>query len=165
MTKIVKSVQKIETKPVFDITVQDDHHYILSNGLVSHNSGLKYAASTIIYLSKKKHKDGDGEVIGNIIHCKTYKSRLTKENRVIDVLLNFDSGLDRYYGLVDLGIKHGILKKVANKVQFPDGKSDFESKINKDPAKWFTEDVLKVLEDAAAKEFKYGQDEEAQNAE
>jgi RecA/RadA recombinase len=126
-------------------------------------SGLKYAASTIIYLSKKKHKDGDGEVIGNIIHCKAYKSRLTKENRTIDVLLNFDSGLDRYYGLIELGLKHGVFKKVSNKVQFPDGKSDFESKINKDPVKWFTEDVLKVLEEAAAKEFKYGQDEEVEN--
>lgn len=126
-------------------------------------SGLKYAATTIIYLSKKKHKDGDGQIVGNIIHCKAYKSRLTKENRVVDVLLNFDSGLDRYYGLIDLGIKHGVFKKVANKVQFPDGKSEFESKINKDPVKWFTEDVIKALEDAAAKEFKYGQDEEATN--
>ena len=31
-------------------------------------SGLKYAASSIIYLSKKKEKDGT-EVIGNIVHC------------------------------------------------------------------------------------------------
>jgi len=122
-------------------------------------SGLKYAASTIIYLSKKKHKDGDGEVVGNIIHCKTYKSRLTKENRMVDVLLNYDSGLDRYYGLVQLGIDHGILKKVSNKIQFPDGRSDFESRIAKDPEKWFTKDVLTALDAAAAKEFKYGQAE------
>ena len=40
-------------------------------------SGLKYAASTIIYLSKSKEKDGK-EVIGNLIKCKTAKSRLTK---------------------------------------------------------------------------------------
>jgi RecA/RadA recombinase len=122
-------------------------------------SGLKYAASTIIYLSKKKHKDGDGEVVGNIIHCKTYKSRLTKENRMVDVLLNYDSGLDRYYGLVQLGVDHGILKKVSNKIQFPDGRSDFESRIAKDPEKWFTEDVLTALDAVAAKEFKYGQAE------
>ena len=43
-------------------------------------SGLKYAASTIIYLSRKKDKDGT-EVVGSIIHCKTHKSRLTKENK------------------------------------------------------------------------------------
>ena len=32
-------------------------------------SGLKYAASSIVYLSKRKEKDGT-EIIGNIIHCK-----------------------------------------------------------------------------------------------
>ena len=122
-------------------------------------SGLKYAATTIIYLSKKKHKVDD-EVVGNIIHCKTQKSRLTKENRTVDVLLNYDSGLDRYYGLIDLGILHGVLKKVSTKVQFPDGRSEFESRINKEPQKWFTEDVLKALDEAAAKEFKYGQGED-----
>ena len=47
-------------------------------------SGLKYAASTIIYLSKKKEKDGT-EVIGNIIKAKTAKSRLSKENQEVTV--------------------------------------------------------------------------------
>ena len=57
-------------------------------------SGLKYAASSIIYLSKKKEKDGT-EVIGNIIHCKNHKSRLTKENKMVDVRLTYDKGLDK----------------------------------------------------------------------
>jgi len=118
-------------------------------------SGLKYSASTIVYLSKKKHKVND-EVVGNIIHCKTYKSRLTKENRQVDVLLNYDTGLDRYYGLVELGLAQGVFKKVSNKIQFPDGTSAFESHINKDPQKYFTESVIKALDEAAAKEFKYG---------
>ena len=47
-------------------------------------SGLKYAASSIIYLSKKKFKDGT-EVIGNIIHCKNHKSRLTMENKIRNI--------------------------------------------------------------------------------
>ena len=71
-------------------------------------SGLKYAASTIVYLSKKKDKDGT-EVVGNIIHCKTYKSRLTKENQMVDVRLSYTKGLDRYYGLLELGEKHGAV--------------------------------------------------------
>ena len=57
-------------------------------------SGLKYAASTIVYLSRKKEKDGT-EVIGHIIHCKNHKSRLTVENKIVDVRLPFDKGLDR----------------------------------------------------------------------
>jgi RecA/RadA recombinase len=64
-------------------------------------SGLKYAASSIIYLSKKKEKDGT-EVVGNIIHCKNHKSRLTKENKMVDVRLTYDRGLDKYYGLLEL---------------------------------------------------------------
>ena len=41
-------------------------------------SGLKYAASSIVYLSKKKEKDGT-EVVGNIVKIKNQKSRLTRE--------------------------------------------------------------------------------------
>ena len=75
-------------------------------------SGLKYAASNIVYLSKRKEKDGK-QVIGNVIHCKNYKSRLTKENAMIDVRLTYDKGLDKHYGLLDLAIKYDIFKSVS----------------------------------------------------
>ncbi len=120
-------------------------------------SGLKYAASTIVYLSKKKDKDADGQVVGNIIHCKLYKSRLTKENQMVDVRLNYDSGLNRYYGLLDIALKHDIFKKVSTRIELPNGEKAFEKNINEEPEKFFTEDVMKRLEEAVAKEFKYGQ--------
>jgi len=119
-------------------------------------SGLKYAASTIVYLSKKKEKNADGDVIGNIIHCKLYKSRLTKENQMVDVQLNYDSGLNRYYGLTDIALNHGIFKKVSTRIELPDGTTAFEKNINENPEKYFTAEVMKRLEEAVAKEFKYG---------
>jgi RecA/RadA recombinase len=119
-------------------------------------SGLKYAASTIVYLSKKKEKNADGDVIGNIIHCKLYKSRLTKENQMVDVQLNYDSGLNRYYGLVEIALTHGIFKKVSTRIELPDGTTAFEKNINENPEKYFTTDVMRRLEEAVAKEFKYG---------
>ena len=80
-------------------------------------SGLKYAASTIIYLSKKKEKDGK-EVIGNIIKAKTHKSRLSKENKTVEIRLFYDSrGLDRYYGLLELGEIGGLWKNVAGRYE------------------------------------------------
>jgi hypothetical protein len=127
-------------------------------------SGLKYAASTIIYLSKKKEKI-DNEVVGNIIHCKLHKGRLTRENKMIDTLLTFDKGLDKYYGLIPLALKHGIFKKNSTKIELPDGKTVFESHINKNPEKFFTEEVLKALDLAASKEFKYGMEEAEINGE
>ena len=120
-------------------------------------SGLKYAASSIIYLSKKKEKDGK-DVVGNIIKCKNAKSRLTKENSTVETRLFYDRGLDRYYGLLDLAIKHGIFKQVSTRIELPDGTKQYAKTINNDPEKYFTEDVMKQLEEVALKEFKYGND-------
>jgi len=117
-------------------------------------SGLKYAASSIIYLSKKKEKDGT-EVIGNIIHCKNHKSRLTKENKMVDVRLTYDKGLDKYYGLLELAEKYDIFKKVSTRFELPDGSKQFGKTILNDPLTYFTEDVMKQLDEAANKEFKY----------
>ena len=121
-------------------------------------SGLKYAASSIIYLSKRKEKDGT-EIIGNIIHCKNYKSRLTKENKVVDVRLTYDKGLDRYYGLLDLALKHNIFKQVSTRIELPDWSKTFGKTINNDPTKYFTKEILKQLDGVCNKEFKYGETE------
>src|SRR6056300_13443 len=118
-------------------------------------SGLKYAASNIVYLSKRKEKDGK-EVIGNIIHCKNYKSRLTKENALIDVRLTYKDGLDKYYGLLDLAIKHNIFKSVSTRIELPDGSKQYAKTINNEPDKFFTKDILAQIDEAAKKEFLYG---------
>ena len=121
-------------------------------------SGLKYAASSIVYLSKKKEKDGT-EVIGNIIHCKNHKSRLTVENKMVDVRLTYDKGLDRYYGLLDLALKYGIFKQTSTRIELPDGKTQFGKTINNNPETYFTPDILEQLNECCKKEFKYGSEE------
>ena len=118
-------------------------------------SGLKYAASSIVFLSKKKDKVGT-EVVGNIIHCKNYKSRLTQENKIVDVRLAYKKGLDKYYGLLDLAEKYEIFKKVSTRYELPDGTKVFGKSINDDPEKYFTEEVMNKLEECAKKEFTYG---------
>ena len=118
-------------------------------------SGLKYAASNIVYLSKRKEKDGK-EIIGNVIHCKNYKSRLTKENAMIDVRLTYDKGLDQHYGLLDLAVKYGIFKSVSTRIELPDGSKQYAKTINNEPDKFFTKDVLTQIDEAAKKEFLYG---------
>ena len=118
-------------------------------------SGLKYAASSIVYLSKKKEKDGT-EVVGNIIHCKNHKSRLTVENKMVDVRLTYDKGLDRYYGLLELAEKYEIFKKVSTRYELPDGTKQFGKTIMNDPETYFTEEIMQKLEAAAGEEYKYG---------
>ena len=119
-------------------------------------SGLKYAASTIIYLSKKKEKDGT-DIVGNLIKAKTAKSRLSKENKDVTVRLYYDErGLDRYYGLLELGELGGLWKNVAGRYEI-DGKKVYAKAILKDPETYFTEEVLEKLDQIARKEFSYGE--------
>ena len=118
-------------------------------------SGLKYAASTIIYLSKKKEKDKT-EVVGNIIKAKTAKSRLSKENKQVDIRLYYDErGLDRYYGLLELGELGGLWKNVAGRYEM-DGKKVYAKEIYKNPDKYFTEEVMQKLDDISKEEYSYG---------
>jgi len=119
-------------------------------------SGLKYAASTIIYLGKKKEKDGK-EVIGNIIKAKTVKSRLSKENKEVSIRLYYDErGLDRYYGLLELGELGGLWQNKAGRYEM-DGKKVYAKEIYKNPEKYFTPQVLQALDEIAKKEFSYGE--------
>ena len=118
-------------------------------------SGLKYAASTIIYLSKKKEKDKT-EIVGNIIKAKTAKSRLSKENKEVNIRLYYDErGLDRYYGLLDLGELGGLWKNVAGRYEI-DGKKIYAKNIYAEPDKYFTDDIMNKLDEISKKTFSYG---------
>ena len=119
-------------------------------------SGLKYAASTIIHLSKKKEKDGT-EIVGNLIKAKTAKSRLSKENQDVTVRLYYDErGLDRYFGLLELGEIGGLWKNVAGRYEI-DGKKVYAKAILKDPDTYFTPEVMEKLDVIAQQTYSYGE--------
>ena len=154
-TKKIKSIKKVGVGEVYDISVETNENYILENGVITHNSGLKYAASTIIYLSKKKEKDGT-DVIGNIIKAKTVKSRLSKENQDVEIRLYYDErGLDRYYGLLELGELGGLWKNTAGRYEM-NGKKIYAKEILRNPEQYFTDEVMQQLDEIARKEFSYG---------
>jgi len=118
-------------------------------------TGLKYSASTIIFLSKAKAKDGT-TVIGNIITCRAQKSRFTKENSMVQTRLFYDErGLERYYGLLELGEKHGVFTKSGTRYDIDGGKY-YGKQILTDPERFFTPQVMQALDECAKKEFSYG---------
>ncbi len=119
-------------------------------------SGLEYAASTILFLSKKKDKDKDNQVTGAIITANLKKARLTIENKKVETLLDYSDGLDPYYGLVDLAEKFEIIKKVSTRYELPNGTKVFESAILKEPEKYFTKDILDAIDEKCKDEFLYG---------
>tara|TARA_Y100000361_G_scaffold19705_1_gene15344 strand:- start:11720 stop:12736 length:1017 start_codon:yes stop_codon:yes gene_type:complete len=122
---------------------------------MSGGTGLKYAASNIIFLSKAKEKDGT-EVVGNIITATNRKSRFTKENSKVKIRLFYDErGLDKYYGLLELGEQYGVFERVGNRYKVG-GSSVYPKQILANPDKYFTPEVMQALDEAAQKEYKYG---------
>ena len=118
-------------------------------------AGLKYAASSIIFLSKSKEKEGT-DLVGNIIKCEAKKSRLSKEGSKVATRLFFDErGLDKYYGLLELGEKYGVFKRVGNRIAIG-GSNVYPKSILSDPEKYFTDEVMAKLEEAARTEYSYG---------
>ena len=165
MTKsqVLKSVFRIITSKLGKLKIPmivTNHTYKTMNMYgeqsdMGGGSGLKYAASTIMYLSKSKEKDGT-DVVGNIIKVKANKSRFTKENSQVATRLFFDSrGLDKYYGLLELGEKYGVFTRKGNRIIVGES-SVYPSVILADPEKYFTPEVMEQIDWAAGQEFKYG---------
>ena len=118
-------------------------------------AGLKYAASSIIFLTKSKEKEGT-DLVGNIIKCEAKKSRLSKEGSKVATRLFFDErGLDKYYGLLELGEKYGVFKRVGNRIAVG-GNNVYPKSILSSPEKYFTDEVMAKLEEAARTEYSYG---------
>jgi RecA/RadA recombinase len=118
-------------------------------------SGLKFSASTILFISKSKEKEGT-EVVGVILKFKTIKSRISRENREVEVRLFYDErGLDRYYGLLPLAVEGGIIERTGNRYVFGENKF-YEKEIMKNPERFFTQDVLEQIDAYAKTKFNYG---------
>ena len=129
--------------------------------ILAGGEALRYNASTIVFLSKRKEKDGDNKVVGNVLHCKLDKSRFTKENSLVDILLRYDTGLNKYYGLLPIAEKYGIFKKVSTRYEMPDGSKVFEKTILENPEKYYTKDILDKIDAVVKKEFCYGSSDDS----
>lgn len=109
----VKSIRNVGKKPVFDISVEDAEHYILENGVVSHNSGPMLSAQTVIFIGKRQVKDGS-ELEGFEFVLKINKSRKVIEGSKFPITVKFDGGIDPYSGLLDIAMDLGFVIKPKN---------------------------------------------------
>ena len=71
-------------------------------------------------------------------------------------MLDYEKGLNPYYGLLDIALKYDIVKKVSTRIEFPDGRKAYEKSVYKEPEKYFTDEIMWDIEKRVAEEFKYG---------
>ena len=106
----IVNIKSVGTKPVYDITVAGNHEYIFKNGVRSHNTGIYYSADNIWIIGRQQDKD-DKELLGYHFVINIEKSRYVKEKSKIPITVGFDSGINRWSGLLDLAIEAGYVVK------------------------------------------------------
>jgi len=102
--KVLKSIFRIlmtrmaEVKMPFIFT---NHTYqtqdLFSRTVSSGGTGIEYAASIILFLSKAQHKEG-AEKTGIVVTVKPNKNRFAKPSE-IKFIIHFTKGMNRYVGL------------------------------------------------------------------
>jgi len=68
--------------------------------------GTLYNSDNIWIISSSKNKEGaDNHLTGFDFTIKVFKSRFVKRDSKIPITVNFDSGIDKWSGLLDLGVE------------------------------------------------------------
>ena len=106
----IKSITPIGKRKVFDLSIKDAEHYVLENGVVTHNTGSYYSADNIYILGRQQEKDGT-EITGYNFIINVEKSRYVKEKSKIPIAVSFDGGIQKYSGLLDIAIEGKFVAK------------------------------------------------------
>jgi RecA/RadA recombinase len=134
---------------------------------ISGGKAAVYLPSVTVQLARKPMKDDDGKTVDNtkaaaqksysgvIIRALTVKNRFIKQYLEGEMYLSFATGLDKYYGLLDIMKEMGVV--VANGATYSDWegtKLGFYKTWRKDAELW--ERLLPELESRLKAEWSYG---------
>ena len=122
--------------------------------VVSGGTGIYYSADNIWIIGRRQNKKGT-DIVGYEFIIKVEKSRFTKEQSKIPISVSWEGGVEKYSGLLDLGLSGGYVVKPSNgwysKVDKETGEVS-ESKVRE--AATLTEEFWKpILDDTDFKEY------------
>jgi RecA/RadA recombinase len=159
------------TKTTFLITnhIYDDPSATYESIIKVMPGGKKvaYLPSVTVQLSRKPEKGDEGKTMdaalvvaqrnypGTILRALTIKNRFIQQYLQIEMYLSFTTGLDKYYGLLDLAVGFGVVINDGATYSLPDGtKLGYYKKWRKDEAIW--KQILPALEEKIKGAWAYG---------
>ena len=138
--------------------------------LIKNQSGGKgpvYLSSVLVQLAKRDEKhDKDDESDEKLPEANKYSGTtlraLTVKNRFIppflqcEMYLNYKNGLDKYTGLKELAVNHGIIEQTGATYQLPDGTKLGYYKKWKDNKELWEDTILPNIELSLQEKYHYG---------
>lgn len=146
--------------------------------LVKAQSGGKgpvYLASVLVQLAKRDEKhdktNDDDEILpeankvsGTTLRALTVKNRFVPPFLECEAYLNFKRGLDKYSGLKEMAVNHGVIEQTGSTFVLPSGKEDvpgqklgYYKNWKSDTALW-EETILPRLEEKLKQQYSYSVD-------
>lgn len=146
--------------------------------LVKNQSGGKgpvYLASVLVQLAKRdekhdKNNDDDeilpeaNKVSGTTLRALTTKNRFVPPFLEGEIYLNFKKGLDKYSGLKEMAVNHGVIEQTGSTFLLPSGKDGIPGqklgyyKNWKSDEKLWEEIILPKLEAVLQEQYSYSAD-------
>ena len=109
----IKNIKHVGRKSVYDINVDEAKHYVLENGVITHNSGPTYSSDNIWIVGRQQDKKGT-DLQGYNFIIRIEKSRFLREGSKIPINVKFDGGISKYSGLLDVALDGGYVVKPKN---------------------------------------------------
>jgi hypothetical protein len=130
-------------------------------------SGPIYMASVLVQMAAKKEKtDSNNEKDVALTESRNYSGvtlrMLTVKNRFVpaflqaEVYLNFKTGLDKYSGLRDVAVSHGVIEQTGATFVMDGNKLGYYKNWRKDEELWKT--ILERLETSIKDKYRYGKE-------
>ena len=133
--------------------VATNHTYASQNmydpdQVVSGGSGVIFASSIVVVLSKLKLKeDSDGNKVSDVLGirsgCKVVKTRYNKPFESVEVHIPYDTGMSRYSGLFEFFVKKGLITRSGMKWEY----TSLDGSILSKRKKAWSEEMLDQLMD------------------
>lgn len=169
----IKSIEKVDAFDIWDISVPNGNCFILENGVVAHNSmypksvisggtGVMYSANTAFIITKAQEKQGT-DIVGYNFTINIEKSRFVKEKSKLTFQVLWDSGINKYSGLLELALESGHVIKPSNgwysRVNVETGEvEDKKYRLKDTYTKEFWDDILKssTFQEFVKRKFQLG---------
>ena len=137
--------------------------------LVKNQAGGKgpvYLASVLIQLASKSEKQDNAndademlpeakKYSGTTLRALTVKNRFVPPFLECEMYLNFKTGLDKYAGLKDVAVNHGVIDQNGSTYAMGDKKLGYYKNWRKDEKLW-EESILPKLEEVLKEKYCYG---------
>jgi len=86
---------------------------LFSKAVVSGGSGIMYSSDQVFIMGRQQEKEGK-EITGFNLIMNVEKSRYCKEKSKFPIEMRFDGGMNKYTGMLEVGMNVGYIKKPSN---------------------------------------------------